>query len=325
MFTKHRVVLCVSFLAIGAMSAAAQSKQPAETRNAALRYWLAFGDLQDPPADQATMDLLQKTAAGDAPWDETKLGPILDKNEAAIWEMQRATKLPECDWGLEYSQGWRASIAYAPKARVLARLNTLYGMRLAARGDLGKATDSWLAGIRFSQHLSQGGSLIFLLIAKTALLSHLNALNLAARNASLPLAEKQRIETALRDLPETAYDWGGALRLEEAAIEMFADELARSPEPAKLYATVMGDEAAKTFSVPTAKDRAIFHQLMLSAENALRQPPDAAREKLTQLQAQVNSLSQFFQQTTPSFTKQNEARAEIAATRAKLLQALMAK
>jgi hypothetical protein len=325
MFAKLRVVLCVSFLAIGAMSAAAQSKQPAETRNAALRYWLAFADLQDPPADQATMDLLEKTAAGEAPWDETKLGPILDKNEAAIWGMQRATKLPECDWGLEYNQGWRASIAYAPKARVLARLNTLYGMRLAAKGDLGKATDTWLAGIRFSQHLSQGGSLIFLLIAKTALLSNVNPLTLAARNGSLSLTEKQRIETGLRNLPETAYDWGEALRLEEAGIEMFADELARSPEPAKLYAAAMGDEAARTFSVPTVKDRAIFHQLMLSAENALRQPPDAAKEKLTQLQAQINSLSQFFQQTTPSFTKQNEARAEIAAARAKLLQALLAK
>jgi hypothetical protein len=325
MFAKLRVVLGVVFFTIGTMSAAAQSKQPTETRNAALRYWLAFADLQDPPADQATMDLLQKTAAGDASWDETKLGPILDRNEAAILGMQRATNLPECDWGFEYSQGWHASFGFASKARVLARLNTLYGMRLAAKGDLGKATDAWLAGIRFSQHLSQGGPLIFLLIAKATIMPNLNALTSAARNALLPLAEKQRIETALRNLPETAFDWGGALLLEESSIEMFADELARGPEPGKLYATVMGDEAAKTFSVPTAKERAIFHQLMLSAENALRQPPDAAREKLVKLQAQINSLSPFFQQTTPSFTNENEARAEIAAARAKLLQALIAK
>jgi hypothetical protein len=325
MLAKLRIVFCVSFFAIGVISAAAQSKQPTETRNAALRYWLAFADLQDSPADQATMDLLQKTAAGDAPWDETKLGPILDKNEAAISGMQRATKLPECDWGFEYSQGWHASFGFASKARVLARLNTLYGMRLAAKGDLGKATDAWLAGIRFSQHLSQGGPLIFLLIAKAALLPDLNALTLAARNPSLPLAEKQHVESALRNLPETAFDWGEALRLEETGIEMFADELVRSSEPAKLYATVMGDEAAKTFSVPTAKERAIFHQLMLSAKNALHQPPDVARERLMKLQEQINSLSPFFQETTPSFTKENEARAEIAAARAKLLQALIAK
>lgn len=322
MLSKLKIILGISILTTGVMPASAQTKPLTETRNAALRYWLSFADLQDPPADQTTMDLLEKTAAGQASWDEAKLGPILDKNEAAITGMQRATKLPECDWGLEYSQGLRAPIGYASKARVLARLNTLYGMRLAAKGDFGRATDTWLAGIRFSQHLSQGGPLIFLLIAKTALLSDLNAMTFAAGKPSFPLAEKQRIETALRNLPESAYDWGEALRLEEVSIEMFADELARSPEPAKLYATVMGDEAARTFSVPTAKDRANFHQLMLGAENALRQPPDAAGERLKKFQEAISTFSVFFVQTTPSLTKQNEARAEIAAARTRLLQAL---
>ncbi len=325
MFAKLRIIFGVSILAFGAMPTSAQVKPLTETRNAALRYWLAFAELQDPPVDQATTELLEKTAAGQAPWDESKLGAILDRNEAAITGMQRATRLPECDWGLEYSQGWRASIGYASKARVLARLNTLYGLRLSAKGDLGKATDAWLAGIRFSHHLSQGGPLIFLLIAKTGLLSDLNAMTLAAGKPSFPLAEKQRIETALRNLPESAYDWGEALRLEEVSIEMFADELARSQEPAKLYAAAMGDKAARTFSVPTPKDRANFHQLMLGAENALRQPPDAVRERLKRLQEEISTLSPFLQQITPSLTKQNEARAEIAAARAKLLQALAAK
>ena len=117
--------------------ARAQTKLPPETRNAALRYWLAFADLQDPSADKATQDLLEKTASGDAAWDETRLGPILDQNETAILEMQRATKLPECDWGLEF--GPTASIAYVPRSRVLARLNTLYGMRQLARKAIRRA------------------------------------------------------------------------------------------------------------------------------------------------------------------------------------------
>jgi hypothetical protein len=122
-----------------------QTKYPPETRNAALRYWLAFADLQDPPADKATQDLLEKVAAGDAAWDEAKLGCILEKNEGAILAMQHATKLPNCDWGLDYGAGPRASIAYAPRARVLARLNTLYGTRMAARGQTQRAVDTWLA------------------------------------------------------------------------------------------------------------------------------------------------------------------------------------
>ena len=57
-----------------------QAKYPPETRNAALRYWMAFAEMQDPPANKATQDLLEKTAAGEAAWDERQLGPILDAN-----------------------------------------------------------------------------------------------------------------------------------------------------------------------------------------------------------------------------------------------------
>src|SRR5713101_1320509 len=126
-FTEHPPLLCLPL-------ADAETKRPIETRNAALRYWMAFAELQDPPADNATADLLEKTAAGDAAWDEAKLGPILEKNEEAILAMQRASMLPEFDWGLEYERGPSAPIAYVPRARVLARLTTLYGVRLAANG-----------------------------------------------------------------------------------------------------------------------------------------------------------------------------------------------
>jgi len=73
---------------------------PTETRNAALRYWMAFADMQDPPADEATRKLLESTVSGDIPWDEAKLGALIQQNDAAIQEMQRAAELPDCDWVL---------------------------------------------------------------------------------------------------------------------------------------------------------------------------------------------------------------------------------
>jgi len=78
--------LCVVsvFLMISATIVLPQSKTPTETKNAALRYWMAFAEMQDPPADKATQDLLAKTAAGEVAWDEKKLGSILDANEVAI-------------------------------------------------------------------------------------------------------------------------------------------------------------------------------------------------------------------------------------------------
>src|SRR5665213_3483274 len=77
----------------------------APNTNAALRYWMAFAVTHDPPADRATAELLDRVAAGTSPWDEAKLGKILDDNREALEIMQRATKLTSCDWGLEYEFG----------------------------------------------------------------------------------------------------------------------------------------------------------------------------------------------------------------------------
>ena len=312
-------------LLLAAGTAQAQSTLPPETRNAALRYWLAFADLQDPPADKATAELLEKTAAGEAAWDEAKLGPILDKNETAIWRMQRATKLPECDWGLEYDLGPRASIAYVPKARVLARLNTLDGMRLAAKGDSQKAVETWLAGIRFSQHLTRGGSLIFSLVGKMGLISNFHALTQAAQSGTLNGEQKKQVEAVVRTLPETGFDWGEALRYEEDPLSVAIKQLSEATNPAAYYQSMMDKPAPKDFTLPTVSEITAFHKLMNSAEEALRLPPDAASERLKTLQASVKTLHPFFQETTPSLTRINDARIEVQAARQKLLQAISAK
>ena len=319
-----RIYAAFVFLFVAA-TAHAQSKLPPETRNAALRYWLAFADLQDPPSDKATTDLLEKTAAGEAAWDEAKLGSILDKNETAIWRMQRATKLPECDWGLEYDLGPRASIAYVPKARVLARLNTLDGMRLAAKGDSQKAVDTWLAGIRFSQHLAKGGSLIFSLVAKMGLISNFHALTQAAQNGVLNGEQKKQVEAVVRALPETGFDWGQALWYDaDTSTDMTIKQMAEATSPGAYYQELMGAPAPDNFTVPKASEIAVYHKLMASAEEALRLPPEQASERLKTLQASVKTLHPFFQQIIPSFTRVNDARGEVQAARQKLLQAVSA-
>jgi hypothetical protein len=313
----------VLLLAVG--TAHAQSRVPPETRNAALRYWLAFADLQDPPTDKATAELLEKTAAGEATWDEAKLGQILDKNESAIWRMQRATKLPECDWGLEYDLGPRASIAYIAKARVLARLNTLDGMRLVAKGDSQKAIETWLAGIRFSQHLTKGGSLIFSLVAKMGLISNFHALTQAAQSDALSGEQKKQIEAAVRALPETGFDWGEALRYEEAPLNVAVRQMAGATNLPAYYQEMMGKPIPKDFTLPNSSEIGAFHKLMNSAEEALRLPPDAASERLKILHNSIQTLHPFFQQTIPSFSRVNDARIEVQAARRKLLQAVASK
>ncbi len=300
----------------------APGKFPPETRNAALRYWSAFADIQDPPADKATQDLLEKVAAGDAPWDESKLGPILDQNETAILAMQRATKLPDCDWGLEYSRGPRTSIAYVPRSRVLARLNTLYGMRLMAKGDSQAAVDTWLDGIRFSRHVAQGGTLIFQLVGKMAMLSNFHALTNAAESHQLSEAQRAQVLAAVQALPADGFDWAEALALEEATLEIGVQQIAQSENPAADFGELMGHAAPANFTVPAAKDIADERALFAEAEAAMHASPSQARDRIVAIQARVPALHAYFRETTPTLTKVNDARAEVETARQKLLKAL---
>ena len=317
-------ILAIAIAAPARANAQSQApgKFPPETRNAALRYWSAFADIQDPPADKATQDLLEKVAAGDASWDETKLGPILDQNETAILAMQRATKLPDCDWGLEYSRGPRTSIAYVPRSRVLARLNTLYGMRQMAKGDSQAAVETWLDGIRFSQHVAHGGTLIFQLVGKMAMLSNFHALTSAAEAHQLSDAQRAEALAVVKALPSDGFDWAEALALEEAALEIGVQQNAQSENPAANFGELMGHAAPANFTVPAAKDIADERAIFAEAEAAMHLPPAQAGDRIAAIQARVPALHIYFRETTPTLTKVNDNRAEMEAARQKLLKAL---
>lgn len=317
------VIVAVFVGGAGKLNAAA--RYPQETKNAALRYWMAFAEMQDTWPDKPTQELLEKTAAGEAAWDEAKLAPILDANEDAIRMMQRATKLPECDWGLEYGRLWKASIAYAPRARALARLNTLEGMRQSAKGDTQAAVNTWLAGIRFARDLTHGGSLIFALMAKSILLQDLHLLTQAAHNGQLSEAEKKEVLAAISALPEDALNWGSAWEIESVGTENILHELQTAQEPAKVYEEIMGKPAPKQGLPPTAEDIRNFREYMAAVERALREPPAKATGLIDGLRSRQNNLSEVEQRLIPNPRKTNAARVDIAGARAELLRALEAK
>jgi hypothetical protein len=322
MVTGIKLLLrCLLLVLICASTSLAQV--PQQTRNAALRYWQAFSELQDPPADKSTTDLLEKVSSGEAPWNKA-LDPIVEKNVFAIEIMQRATKLPECDWGLEYDLGPRASIAYVPKARVLARLNTLYGIRAEARGDTQEAVDAWIAGIRFAQHLTNGGSLIFSLVGAKTMIANFQALTAAARDSQHPLTANQRKQVLLvvQGLPETGFDWGRALAYEEIPLEVFVKEMRETKNPAGYFQEITARPAPKNFSVPSSTDTRQFEKLMKAAEGALREAPDKAATQLRTLQEGVSKLHLFYRESTPSFVRINDSRREVLMARQKLLTAL---
>jgi hypothetical protein len=262
------------------------------TGNAALRYWMAFAVLQDPPADAATTGLLLRVTEGNAPWDESRLGPILDANSEALAILERASRLPSCDWGVEYELGPNAPIPHLAKARVLGRLGVLSGFRLAARGETSQAVERWLATVRFSQHVAQGGTLISLFSAQSILIPTLHAL--ASETPRLNAESRAKVDALVRMLPETAFDWPDAMRREESVLA--------TGVRMKLVANV------------SAQDLGALRTTVSRIADALRLPPVRARAAL----AGVNLGSLPF----PSPVKVNEQREVIRAARQKVLDAV---
>jgi hypothetical protein len=211
---KHVLVGLIAVCALGAR-ADAQSPSP----NAALRYWMAFAVMKDPPDGKngITLELMDRIAAGKAPLDD-RITRVLDDNREALEIMRRASALPYCDWGLEYELGSFTPIEHLAKGRVLGRLNVLAGQRLAAGNQWGSAVDVWIAGVRFSQHLARGGSLIAALSARSVLRPALNALANAAAQPSLDAGRRAAMAAAVRALPDALFDWDAAMKREEESV-----------------------------------------------------------------------------------------------------------
>jgi hypothetical protein len=283
---------------------------------------MAFAEMNDPPADKSVQDLLERTSVGQAAWDEAKLGRILDSNGEALQTMQRATKLPECDWGIEYSRGPRAPIAYLARARVMARLSALQAMREMSAGDSQAGVERWIAGIRFASHLAKGGSLISALTAKSALLPNLRMFTFETTKGRLTEAQKKQILATLKTMPEDGFDWAAAWELEELSIEGFFNELRTSKDPRTTYQASMGEAMPESSEIPSPKELSKFREYMAGAMAALKLSPDTAKSTLEMLGPQKRTLNELTQRLIPSPQKVSESRAEVLSARKALLVAL---
>jgi hypothetical protein len=215
-------------------------------KNAALRYWSAFSELQDSAITDQQAKELNAILDGTAPYDDSKYKDLLQKNTLALEIMARATSLPSCDWGLDYGLGHDVPVDYARKALVLGRLNVLYAFHLLRTGNKDGAVRALVAGLRFSHDVGNGGSLFATLIAKDLLVNHLRAVTGALHLEQLSANQRSQLQGAVSRVGE-GLDWPVAAKRDLEALR--GDYAGNSQMSAALtriissYVAVLNDES----------------------------------------------------------------------------------
>src|SRR3984957_8482355 len=304
---KFRVLATIMAVIASAHPARAQAIFPPETDNAALRYWFALAEVWEPPDDDAPGHLFREPVPGRVAWDEKKLGPILDSNRDALRTMQRATKLPVCNWGFDYRNGAAFPPRFGVQAAQLSHLNKLQGMREMAHGDSRTAVDTWLAGIHFGQDVSRSGPVIAALIAHAIILDNLHPLRDSARQGKLNEQQKTELSVVVKTMPEDAFDWGAAWGVEFAIGDQFLQK-------------------SRTTGKPESDDKIrAYEEYMLAAQAALREPQAEAKPRIADMESNLRRLSNVEQKLIPSLRGTNEARILLATAHHELMQALSTK
>lgn len=302
--------------------AQAQQFTPPQTKNAALRYWAAFAEMKDRPIDDASSKLMEDVLNGNAGWDEHRLGPIVDENAYAVEAMQRATTLPECNWGLDYSLGAAMPLAHLPKARVLARLNALYGARQMARGDAEGAVKTWLAGLRFAQDVSKDVGLIAALSAQPAFMANLRLLTTAVKSGAVNTQLENKVRTEIHRLPPDGLPWAQSIKFEAWADAESLKYLGKAPDFAAVYKDWFRSDPPQSAKPPSASEIAAFRELMNQMVAAFQLPPAQTRVRLATITARLKAMNPAVQATFPNYQRLNDNREKMVSQKEDLLKAL---
>jgi hypothetical protein len=128
--------------------------------NAAVLYYRA-SLLYD--ANDAMMDKVMKFIKGDAEIDD-EIRKYVETNKNAIKSFVDAGDAPNCDWGLDYSEGMAMVMPPFAPLRNVARIVRAQGKITTKSGDYNRALDLCLSLHKAGNHVAASGNLIFHLV-----------------------------------------------------------------------------------------------------------------------------------------------------------------
>ena len=351
MRTKDLMLLATAISLVAGSLRAAQERnapdapnaasRPACGRNAALGYWMAMAQMENPDAASSLADDLERAARGDVTWDD-RFGRIVDANHEALATMHRASRQPYCDWGLEYSRSAQAPIAHLVRARALARLNVLLGLQFLRHGRPAGAADAWAAGLRFSRDIAAGAPLLGALYASSQLQVHMRAIERAREQ--LPADRLRAIEKLVSEWPEDGFAWNAAIEIELGGVMGLQQALVTSDDPCRDLRDLFGkgesrarqDRAVADYlglpvqrltdreAVSQAVQRGLSAMTLLRPQMvaAFRLPQAGSIESVRDIVAKAQA-DPTLAQGWPSFARANEeSRGGLVKARASLLLAL---
>lgn len=210
--------------------AAAEDWAPPENKNAALAYWRAISLMQEPTGEAASVDL-QPFLTGEKAWDQDLLGAYLESNGTALRELERGSRLPECNFGLDYEDGAAMLLVHLASARKIAKLNVLHARQHLAQGRPSEAIEAFLVGFRFADHVWRDGTLITALVARAISKLTIRPLFLAIEQGGLDAEALAPVDRAMRETPPYWYDWSIVISSEKACFAVAWKRIIESDDP----------------------------------------------------------------------------------------------
>ncbi|MFB0554498.1 MAG: hypothetical protein ACETWQ_14430 [Phycisphaerae bacterium] len=132
---------------------------PPDPDNAALLYYQSYIAFEK--ADDTMQEMVADLAKGKIEPNE-KIKKYIENCRGAIKLAVAAAEIPNCNWGLKYSDGFEMSLAYLPQTRKLAFIIGAEIRILAADGDYQKALNRCLTLHKMSRHMGDDTIISFL-------------------------------------------------------------------------------------------------------------------------------------------------------------------